>query len=114
MAFALAHSSDLIRAPLTRHLRELERHERFVAAHIEFCRRTDWPCLILFALNDGRLECGYVKLRQCSTTSLMTFGLEEHEAIEVRKAVEREETAVLIADGNFQSGKCSFVLIDSP
>ncbi|MBS1728493.1 MAG: hypothetical protein JST51_17385 [Armatimonadetes bacterium] len=45
----------------------------------------------------------------------MAYGLEEHEAIEVRKAVEQADltgkAAVLIADVEFRSRFCSYVAL---
>ncbi|MBI1333242.1 MAG: hypothetical protein GC165_10220 [Armatimonadetes bacterium] len=83
--------------------------------HVEYCRAKVGPCLVQFCIEPGRLARGYLPFRHCAVTSLMAYGLEEHEAIEVRKAVEQADltskAAVLIADVEFRSGLCSYISV---
>lgn len=116
MSFAPARTSDLIRLPIPRHVAILERHGEYVGDHIDYCDRKVGSCLVMFCVCDRYMSRGYLPLPHCSVITLMTYGLEEHEAIEVKKAVERcdlrTRAAVLIADGDFKSGTFSFVEVE--
>ena len=116
MSLVASHTSELIRSPKSRHISILERHEDFVWDHIAYCRDKVGPCLVMLCSIEGRVGRGYLPEKHCSVISLMTFGLEEHEAIEVLKRIQRcdlkTQAAVLITEDDFKSGNCSFIEVE--
>lgn len=113
MSLAPARTSDLIRTPKAHHLAFLDRYADFVWDHISYCGNKVAPCLVMFCREGNTVERGYLPLRFCSIITLMAYGFEEHEAIEVEKAVRRcdlkSRAAVLVVDSDWKSGRLSFV-----
>ena len=113
MSLAPARTSELIRSPLNEHLLWLQQHETQVNYHVGYCQRMVGPCLVVFCLDGRNMRRAYVTAKDCQVTSLMAFGLDEHEAIEVQKSVLtcdlKTRAAVLIVEREWKSGRLSFV-----
>ena len=116
MTFATRSPSDLIRTPKQRHMRLLEHNQVRLQNTVEYCRLNQIHSLFIAEQESNRplyLKFSYLRPQLCTVTSLMCFGPEEHEAIEIAKAImsydiEREVPILVI---NKESSSFSFVLV---
>ena len=104
MTFATRSPSDLIRTPKQRHVRLLEHNRIRLQNTILYCRQNQVRSLFIAEQDSARplyLKFSYLPPQLCTVTSIMCFGPEEHEAIEIAKAimtydVEREVPIMII------------------
>lgn len=116
MTFATRSPSDLIRTPKQRHVHLLEHNRVRLQNTIQYCRQNQIRSLFIAEQDSSRplyLKFSYLRPQLCTVTSIMCFGPEEHEAIEIAKAVmtydmEREVPIMVI---NKETPIFSFVLV---
>jgi hypothetical protein len=116
MTFATRSPSDLIRTPKQRHVHLLDHNRVRLQNTIQYCRQHQIRSLFIAEQDGARplyLKFSYLRPQLCTVTSIMCFGPEEHEAIEIAKAVLTYDmdTEVPIMVINKDTPSFSFVLV---
>ncbi len=118
MTFATRSYSDLIRTPKQRHIQLLEHNRVRLENTILYCRQSGIRSLFIAEQDSSRplfLKFSYFRPQLCTVTSIMCFGPEEHEAIEIAKAVMmydmNQEVPIMIINNDPTSNAFSFVVV---
>jgi hypothetical protein len=118
MTFATRSPSDLIRTPKQRHIRLLEHNRVRLSNTILYCRQNQIRSLFIAEQDSSRplyLKFSYLQPLLCTVTSIMCFGPEEHEAIEIAKAVMTydmdKEVPIMIINKDTPGTVFSFVVV---
>jgi hypothetical protein len=118
MTFATRSPSDLIRTPKRRHIQLLDHNRVRLQNTILYCRQNQIRCLFIAEQDSRRplyLKFTYLRPLLCTVTSIMCFGPEEHEAIEITKSVMvydiDTEVPILIINKETPGTGFSFVMV---